>query len=148
MATIANRNGHNMVQHFLLPVNIHFHWNLFIFEFLTIFFIFYIGGHFENFKNKEHNFEWRSILCQVSKGSAVRGVFNIFSTLVTVATTAFLNLFNTQKLPYTMMHITTKFDEVWWKESKNFLNAPFLFPWQLRQSLPNRFRFFLLISFH
>jgi hypothetical protein len=25
MATIANRNGRNMVQHVLLPVNIHFH---------------------------------------------------------------------------------------------------------------------------
>jgi Ulp1 family protease len=53
-----------MVQHVLLPVNIHFHWNLLIFLFLTIylnFFNFYIGGHFENFKNKEHNFEWWSI---------------------------------------------------------------------------------------
>jgi hypothetical protein len=26
-------------------------------EFLTIFKFFYIGGYFENFKNKEHNFE-------------------------------------------------------------------------------------------
>jgi hypothetical protein len=25
MAAIADRNGHNMVQHVLLPVNIHFH---------------------------------------------------------------------------------------------------------------------------
>jgi hypothetical protein len=25
MATIANQNGHHMVQHVLLPVNIHFH---------------------------------------------------------------------------------------------------------------------------
>jgi hypothetical protein len=39
MATIPNRNGRNMVQHVLLPVHIHFHWNLFIFEFLTIFLI-------------------------------------------------------------------------------------------------------------
>jgi hypothetical protein len=31
-ATIANWNGRNMVQHVLLPVNIHFHWNLFIFD--------------------------------------------------------------------------------------------------------------------
>jgi hypothetical protein len=61
MATIANQNGRHMVQHVLLPPNIHFHWNLFIFEFLTIFFNFYIGGHFEHFKNKEHNFEWWSI---------------------------------------------------------------------------------------
>jgi hypothetical protein len=25
------------------------------------FFNFYIGGHFKNFNNKEHNFEWWSI---------------------------------------------------------------------------------------
>ena len=51
-ATIANQNGRHMVLHILLPVNIHFHWNLFIFEFLTIVFNFYIGGHLENFKNE------------------------------------------------------------------------------------------------
>ena len=34
------------------------------------------------------------------------------------------------------------------KGSKYFLNPPFLFPWQLRQSLSNRFRLFWLISFH
>ena len=59
MAAIANQNGRHMVQEGLLLVNIHFHWNLFIFEFLTIYFYFlyfYIGGHFETFKNKEHNF--------------------------------------------------------------------------------------------
>jgi hypothetical protein len=47
IVTIANQNGCHMVQHVLLPVNIHFYWNLFIFEFLTFFFKFYIGGHFE-----------------------------------------------------------------------------------------------------
>jgi hypothetical protein len=49
MAAIANQNGHRMVQHVLLPVNIHSHY-IFIFEFLTIyfdFFNFYIGSHFE-----------------------------------------------------------------------------------------------------
>jgi hypothetical protein len=49
MAAIANQNDRHMVQHVLLPVNIHFHSNLFIFEFLTIyfyFFYFYIGSHF------------------------------------------------------------------------------------------------------
>jgi hypothetical protein len=29
-----------------------------------------------------------------------------------------------------------------------FFNPPFLFPWQLRQSLSNRLRFFWPISFH
>ena len=48
-----------------------------------------------------------------------------------------------QKLPHTTVDIPTNFHEVWWKESKFFLNPPFLFPWQLWQSLSNRFRFFL-----
>jgi hypothetical protein len=30
MATRANQNGRHLVQHVLLPVNIHFHWNLLI----------------------------------------------------------------------------------------------------------------------
>ena len=34
--------------------------------------------------------------------------------------------FNPQKLPHTTVDIPTKFHEVWWKESKNFLN-PLLF---------------------
>jgi hypothetical protein len=34
----------HMVQHVLLPVNIHFHWNLFIFEFLTIYFDFILAA--------------------------------------------------------------------------------------------------------
>ena len=53
-----------------------------------------------------------------------------------------------QKLPHTTMDIPTNFHEVWWEEFKNCLNPPFLFPWQLRQSLSNWFRFFWLISFH
>jgi hypothetical protein len=31
MAAIANQNGRHMVQHVLLLVNIHFHWNFFTF---------------------------------------------------------------------------------------------------------------------
>ena len=38
--------------------------------------------------------------------------FNIFSTLVTMATAAILNLFNPQKLPHTTVDIPTKFHEV------------------------------------
>ena len=55
MAAIANQNCRHMVQHVLLPAKIHFHWNLFIFEFLTIYFNFlnfYIGDHFENLKKQ------------------------------------------------------------------------------------------------
>jgi hypothetical protein len=36
-------------------------------------------------------------LCQVSKGPAVRFEFNIFCTLVTMATAAILNFFNPAK---------------------------------------------------
>ena len=61
MAVIANQNIRHMVQHVLLPV---ISISIEIFSFLNLFlffFIFYIGGYFENFKNKEHNFEWWSI---------------------------------------------------------------------------------------
>jgi hypothetical protein len=53
-----------------------------------------------------------------------------------------------QKLPHTTVDISTNVHEVWWKEYIFFLNPPFSFPWQLRQNLSNRFRFFWLISFH
>ena len=39
-----------------------------------------------------------------------------------MATAAILNF---QKLPHTTVDIPTKFHEVWWKESKTFLNPPF-----------------------
>jgi hypothetical protein len=38
------QNGRHMVQYVLLPVTIHFHWNHFIFEFLTIFLIFILAA--------------------------------------------------------------------------------------------------------
>jgi hypothetical protein len=38
--------------------------------------------------------------------------FNIFCTLVTMATAAILNFFNPQKLPHTTVDIPTKFHEV------------------------------------
>ena len=55
--------------------------------------------------------------------------FNIFCTLVTMATTAILNLFNP---PTAATHYSGYSYKVSWS----------LFPWQLRQSLSNRFRFF------
>jgi hypothetical protein len=45
--------------------------------------------------------------------------------LDTMATAAILNFLNPTKLPHTTMDIPTKFHEVWWKESKTFLNPPF-----------------------
>jgi Ulp1 family protease len=95
MATIANQNGRHMVQHVLLPVNIHFHWNLFIFEFLTIYFE--MAAILKILKTKSTTLRDDLFLCQVSKGSAVRSEFNIFCTLVTMATATILNLFNPPK---------------------------------------------------
>jgi hypothetical protein len=120
MATIANQNGHHMVQHVLFPVNIHFHWNLFIFEFLTIYFDFILAAILKMLKTKSTTLSDDLFLCQVSKWSAVRSEFNIFCTLVTMATVDILNLFNPQKLPHTTVDIPTKFHEVWWKESNFF----------------------------
>ena len=46
------------------------------------------------------------------------------------------------------LFVPTMFHEVWWKKLKKIKIPPFLFPWQLRQSLSYRFRFVWLISFH
>jgi hypothetical protein len=77
MATIANQNGRNMVQHILLPVNIHFHWNLFIFEFLTIFWIFILAAILNILKTKSTTLSDDLFLCQVPKGSAAWSEFKI-----------------------------------------------------------------------
>jgi hypothetical protein len=149
MAAIANQNGRHMVQHVLLPVTIHFHWNLFIFEFLTIYFDFILAAILKILKTKSTTLSDKLFLCQVSKGSAVQFEFNIFCTLVTMATATILNFFNPQKLPHTTVDIPTKFHEVWWKESKIFLNSPFFVSMETAakfvQPIPV---FFWLISFH
>ena len=49
--------------------------------------------------------------------------FNIYCTLVTMATATIFIFFNPQKLPCTTVDIPTKFHEVWWKES-NFFKIP------------------------
>ena len=58
-------------------------------------------------------------------------------------------IFSTPKSCHTLRWIFLqsfmKFDE---RNPNLFLIPPFLFPWQLRQSLSNRFRFFWFISFH
>jgi hypothetical protein len=132
MATIENQYGRHMVQHVLFPVNIHFHWNLFIFEFLTIFEIFYIGGHFELavilkiLITKSTTLSDNLFLCQVSKGSAVRFEFNTFLHLRYHDNGHHFEFFSTpQKLPHTTVDILTRFHEVWWKESQIFFNTPF-----------------------
>ena len=146
MATIANQNGRKMVPHVLLPVNIHFHWNLFIFEFLTICFNFYICGHFENFKNKEHNFEWWSIFMSSYKRIQFGVNLTFFAPWLPCCHFEFFQpLKSCHTLRWIFLQNFMKFDE----RNLFFLKIhPFLFPWQLRQSLSNRFRFFRLISFH
>ena len=70
-----------------------------------------------------------------------------YNTLVTMAMAAILNLCNPKSchiLRWIFLQIFMKFDE---RNTFFFLNPPFSFPWQLRQSLSNRFRFFWLISF-
>ena len=119
-----------MVLHILLPVNIHFHWNLFIFEFLTIVFNFYIGGHLENFKNERAQLWVMIYFCVRFQKDPLYGLnLTFFYTLVTMATAAILNLFNPQQLAHTTVDIPTKFHEVWWKESKAIFNPPFLYLW-------------------
>ena len=86
-----------MVQHVLLPVNIHFHGNLLIFEFLTIVLIFILVAILKILKTKSTTLSNDLFLCQVSKGSAVWSEFKIVCTLVTMATAAILNFFNTSK---------------------------------------------------
>jgi hypothetical protein len=53
-----------------------------------------------------------------------------------MAVAAILNLFNPQKLPHTTVDIPTKFHEVWWKESKIFLDPPFFVSKKFVQPIP------------
>jgi Ulp1 family protease len=102
MATIANQNGRHMVQYVLFPVNIHFHWNLFIFELLTIYFDFILAAILKILKTKSTTLSDDLFLYQVSKGSAVRSEFNIFCTLAII-----------RKI------IKTRFDCVWMQTQKS-----------------------------
>ena len=78
----------------------------------------------------------------IAKICEVWNEFNIFCTLVIMATAAIL-IFSTTKSCHTLRSIFLqsfmKFDE---RNPKFVLIPPFLFPWQLWQSLSNRFRFF------
>ena len=112
MAIIANQNGRHMVQYVLHPVNIHFHWNLLILEFLAIFQFFILVAILKILKTKSKTLNDDLFLCQVSKGSAVWFEFNIFCTLVTMATVAILNSFKPPNLPHTTVDIFAKFHEV------------------------------------
>ena len=125
MATIANWNGRNMVQHVLLPVNIHFHGNILIFEFLTIVLIFIMVAILKILKTKSTTLSNDLFLCQVSKGSAVWSEFNIFCTLVTMATAAILNFFNLSKAATHYGGYSYKISWGLMKGINFFLNPPF-----------------------
>jgi hypothetical protein len=139
MAAIANQNGRRMVQHVLLPVNIHFHWNILIFEFLTIYFDFWIFNnlfwffeflHWQPFWNGGHFVLPIPIFLAYllpldvdvtgnsnAKICEVWSELNIFCILVTMATAAILNFFNPpppkscHTLQWIFLQSFMKFDE-------------------------------------
>jgi hypothetical protein len=120
------------------------------------FFNFYIGGHFEMaailkiFKTKSTTLSDDLFLCQVSKGSPVRFEFNIFLTLVTMVTAAFMNLFQPLKSCHTVRWIFLqsfmKFDE---RKPSIFVMPPFSSMATAEKFVqPIPIFFFWLISFH
>jgi hypothetical protein len=84
-------------------------------EFLTIFKIFILAAILKILKTKSTILSDDLFLCQVSKGSAVRSEFNIFCTLVTMATAVILNFCQPLKGCHTIRWIFLqsfmKFDE-------------------------------------
>ena len=138
MATIANRNSRNMVQHVLLPVNIHFHWN---FHFWI--WIFFILVAILKILKTEHNFEWWSIFVSSFKRICCLEWIKKFLHLGYHGNGRHFEFFqplkNCHTLRWIFLQSFMKFDE---RNPNFFLNPP-LFPWQLQQSLSNRFRFFL-----
>jgi hypothetical protein len=63
----------------------------------NVFLIFILVAILKIFKTKSTTLSDDLFLCQVLKGSAVRFEFNIFCTLVTMATAAILNFFQPPK---------------------------------------------------
>jgi ABC-type maltose transport system permease subunit len=116
MAAIANQNGRHMVQYVLLPVNIHLHWNLFIFEFLTIYFDFILAAILKIFKNRAQL--WVMIyFCVKFQKDPLYGVnLTFFAHWLPWQRPPFWIFSTPQKLPHTTVDIPTKFHEVWWKE--------------------------------
>ena len=96
-----------------------------IFEFLTIVLIFILVTILKILKTKSTTLSNDLFLWQVSKGFAVWSEFNIFCTLVTMATAAILNFFQPLKICHTLRWVFLqnfmKFDE----RNQFFLNPPF-----------------------
>jgi hypothetical protein len=120
MAAIANQNGRRMVQHVLLPVNIHFHWNLFIFEFSTIYFDFILAAilkwrPFWKFKKKRAQLWVMIYFCVKFQKDPLYGVnLTFFAPWLPWQRPPFWICSTRQKLPHTTVEIPTKFHEVWW----------------------------------
>jgi hypothetical protein len=120
MAAIANQNGRRMVQHVLLPVNIHFHWNLFIFEFSTIYFDFILAAilkwrPFWNLKKKRAQLWVMIYFCVKFQKDPLYGVnLTFFAPWLPWQRPPFWICSTRQKLPHTTVEIPTKFHEVWW----------------------------------
>ena len=155
MATIANRNGRDMVQHVLItPCKYPFPLKSFHFWIFTILLIFILAAilkwrHLENFKNKEHVFEWWSTFVSSFKRIlCLEWIYHCLHLGYHGNDRHFEFCSTPQKLPHTTVDIPTKFHEVWWKESKKKLNLPFFISMATAANLSKRFRFFWLISFH
>ena len=126
----------------LTPCKYSFSLKSFHFWIFNDFLNFYIGDHF---KNKEHNFWVMIYFCVKFQKDLLFGVnLTFFCTLVTMAMAAILNFFNPSKAATYYGGYSYKDSWSLMKGIQIFFKPPlFLFPWQLLQSLSNRFRFFL-----
>ena len=99
-----------------------------------------------NINSQHHNL----LGSQISPKSEDFCIWRPFCILVTMAMAAILNFFSTpQNLPHTTVDIPVNFHEVWWKESKFFLNPPFFcFHGNCGKVCPTDSDLFWLISFH
>ena len=125
---------------------------------MTFTFTLHISRHFSSVREfqMDSNFFWTYLVPLnvdvtgniTAKIVGVWSEFNIFCTLVTMATASILNFCNPKSchtLRWIFLQNFMKFDE---RNPKIFQIPLFWFPWQLRQNLSKRFHFFWLISFH
>jgi hypothetical protein len=79
-----------------------------------------------NILKTEHNFEWWSIFWVKFQKDLLYGLnLTFFAPWLPWQRPPFWICSTSQKLLHTTVDIPTKFYEVWWKESKFFLNPPF-----------------------
>jgi hypothetical protein len=124
----------------LTPCKYPFPLKSFHFWIFNDFFYFYIGGHF---KNKEHNFWVMIYFCVKFQKDPLFGVnLTFFAPWLPWQRPPFWIVFNPSKAATYYSGYSYK---VSWSLMKGiqkyFKSPPFLFPWQLWQSLSNRFWF-------